>query len=227
MKIRSSFIHPVVPNLYECICSAELKGRYSEECGKQSSSGAPLTLKIFFFQWKSMVAQNSLVTNRRSAMGFLMTTEGQDLGLTFHPKDSFVIKNTNSPAFESSPHHSSRTLTERISLLRTQRRISQQRWVRRVGSSISVRETGKLRSTPGTSWESVGDGEDLPHGHLLGRPGRAFQIPDALMGPRGVAGGPYQPGSEFKWLSFQGGVSYEARSSPGAHRVRSRARSVP
>ncbi len=47
MKILSSFTHPrVVPNLYECLCSAEHKGRYSEECGKQSSSGAPLT--IFF-----------------------------------------------------------------------------------------------------------------------------------------------------------------------------------
>ncbi len=44
MKILSSFTHPqVVPNLYECLCSAEHKGRYSEECGKQSSSGAPLT----------------------------------------------------------------------------------------------------------------------------------------------------------------------------------------
>ncbi len=40
MKILSSFTHPqVVPNLYECLCSAEHKGRYSEECGKQSSSG--------------------------------------------------------------------------------------------------------------------------------------------------------------------------------------------
>ncbi len=45
----SSFTHPqVVPNLYECICSAEHKGRYSEECGKQSSSGAPLTSIVFF-----------------------------------------------------------------------------------------------------------------------------------------------------------------------------------
>ncbi len=40
MNILSSFTHPqVVPNLYECLCSAEHKGRYSEECGKQSSSG--------------------------------------------------------------------------------------------------------------------------------------------------------------------------------------------
>ncbi len=32
MKIVSSFTHPqVVPNLYECLCSAEHKGRYSEE----------------------------------------------------------------------------------------------------------------------------------------------------------------------------------------------------
>ncbi len=48
MKILS-FTHPqVVPNLYECLCSAEHKGRYSEECGKQSSSGAPLTSIVFF-----------------------------------------------------------------------------------------------------------------------------------------------------------------------------------
>ncbi len=50
MKILSSFTHPqVVPNLYECLCSAEHKGTYSEECGKQSSSGAPLTSIVFFF----------------------------------------------------------------------------------------------------------------------------------------------------------------------------------
>ncbi len=31
-KILSSFTHPqVVPNLYECVCSAEHKGRYFEE----------------------------------------------------------------------------------------------------------------------------------------------------------------------------------------------------
>ncbi len=49
MKIlSSSFTHPeVAPNLYECLCSAEHKGRYSEECGKQSSSGAPLTSIVF------------------------------------------------------------------------------------------------------------------------------------------------------------------------------------
>ncbi len=40
LKILSSFTHPqVVPNLYEFLCSAEHKGRYSEECGKQSRSG--------------------------------------------------------------------------------------------------------------------------------------------------------------------------------------------
>ncbi len=50
MKILSSFTHPqVVPNLYECLCSAEHTGRYSEECGKQSSSGAPLTSIVLFF----------------------------------------------------------------------------------------------------------------------------------------------------------------------------------
>ncbi len=49
MKILSSFtLLQVVPNLYEFICSAEHKGRYYEECGKQSSSGAPLTFIVFF-----------------------------------------------------------------------------------------------------------------------------------------------------------------------------------
>ncbi len=50
MKILSAFTHPqVVPNLYEFLCSAEHKGRYSEECGKRSNSGAPLTSIVFFF----------------------------------------------------------------------------------------------------------------------------------------------------------------------------------
>ncbi len=44
-----SFTHAVVPNLYVCLCSAEHKGRYSEGCGKQSSSGAPLTSIVFVF----------------------------------------------------------------------------------------------------------------------------------------------------------------------------------
>ncbi len=49
-KILSLFTYPqVVPNLYDCLCSTEHKGRYSEECGKQSSSGAPMTSIVFFF----------------------------------------------------------------------------------------------------------------------------------------------------------------------------------
>ncbi len=58
MKILSSFTHPqVVPNLYECLCSAEHKGRYSEECGKQQFWGT----SIFFptTVWKSMVQRHS------------------------------------------------------------------------------------------------------------------------------------------------------------------------
>ncbi len=57
MKNMSSFTYlltQVVPNLYECLCSAEHKGRYSKECGKQSHSGAPLTSILFFpLLWKS------------------------------------------------------------------------------------------------------------------------------------------------------------------------------
>ncbi len=53
MKILLSFTRPqVVPNLYECVC-AEHKGRYSEECGKQSSSGAQLTSIVFFSYYGS------------------------------------------------------------------------------------------------------------------------------------------------------------------------------
>ncbi len=33
----------------ECLCSAEHKGRCSEECGQQSSSGAPFTSIVFLF----------------------------------------------------------------------------------------------------------------------------------------------------------------------------------
>ncbi len=54
MKIMSSFAHPqVVLHLYKYLCSAEHKGRYSEECEKQSNSGVPLTSIVFFFlrQW--------------------------------------------------------------------------------------------------------------------------------------------------------------------------------
>ncbi len=80
MKIVSSFSHPqVVPNLYECLCSAEHKGRYSEECGKQSSSGAPLTSIVFIFLlWKSMVPQNSLVTNFLQNI-FLCVRQNKDI----------------------------------------------------------------------------------------------------------------------------------------------------
>jgi len=55
ITILSSFTHlQVVPNLYECVCSAEHKRRYSEECGK---------CILGHQYWKSMVPQNSLVTN--------------------------------------------------------------------------------------------------------------------------------------------------------------------
>ncbi len=54
MKIVSSFTHPqVVPNLNECLSSAEHKVRCSEECGKQSSSGAPLTPMCLFSYYGS------------------------------------------------------------------------------------------------------------------------------------------------------------------------------
>ncbi len=55
MKILLSFTHPqVVPNLYKCLCSAEHKGRYFEECGKQSISGASLTSIVFGFPIKEV-----------------------------------------------------------------------------------------------------------------------------------------------------------------------------
>ncbi len=50
MKILSSIYSPSSSSKpVWCLCSAEHKGRYSEECGKQSSSGAPLTSIVFFF----------------------------------------------------------------------------------------------------------------------------------------------------------------------------------
>ncbi len=49
MKILSFAPPQVVPNLYECVCSAEHKERYSEECRKQSCSGALLTSILFVF----------------------------------------------------------------------------------------------------------------------------------------------------------------------------------
>ncbi len=73
------------------------------------------------------------------------------------------------------------------------------------------------------SRSSVGDGEDLPPGLLLGRPGRALQIQDAILEPQGLAGGLSQPGSASEWLCLQGGVRSRARSVLRAHRVRSRA----
>ncbi len=63
MKFRSSFTPPqVVPNLYEVLCSAEQKGRYSEDSLLPGCFGAPLTSivgkKIL---WNSMVPQNCSV----------------------------------------------------------------------------------------------------------------------------------------------------------------------
>ncbi len=80
MKIMSSFTHPqVVPNLYECLCYAEHKERYSEECRKQSSSGVPFTSIVFcFLPWMSMVPQNSLVTNKRQNI-FLCVRQNKEI----------------------------------------------------------------------------------------------------------------------------------------------------
>ncbi len=49
----------VDPNLYECVCSAEHKGRYSEECGNR----AVLDHSICFSTVEVNGAQNSLITN--------------------------------------------------------------------------------------------------------------------------------------------------------------------
>ncbi len=50
MKILSSFTLPqVVPNLYECLCSAEHKGRYSEECGKTEQFWGTIDFHSIFF----------------------------------------------------------------------------------------------------------------------------------------------------------------------------------
>ncbi len=60
MKILSSFTHSrVFPNLYECVCSAKHKERYSEDCGNR----AVLIIVFVSLLWKSMVPQNSLITN--------------------------------------------------------------------------------------------------------------------------------------------------------------------
>ncbi len=138
----------------------------------------------------------------------------------------FIIKRNNSLHLSPRPHLSWQNGSARRGLSRE------------LASKDGSR--GEALQYPSGRWEnwgvrqallgsrsSVGDGEYLPHGHLLGRPCRALQIPDALLGPRRVAGGLHQPGSEFKRLSLQGGVSCRAHSSPEADRVRSRARSVP
>ncbi len=79
MKILSSFTHPqVVPDLYE-FCSAEHKVRYSEECGKQSSFGAPLTSIVFFFPIMEVNgAPKSLVTNFLQNM-FLCVQQNKEI----------------------------------------------------------------------------------------------------------------------------------------------------
>ncbi len=45
-----SFTLPqVFPNLYECICSAEYKGRYSEECGKTEQFWGTIDYRSIYF----------------------------------------------------------------------------------------------------------------------------------------------------------------------------------
>ncbi len=44
--------------------------------------------------------------------------------------------------------------------------------------------------------------------------GRALQIPDALLAPRGFTGGVHQSGSEFKRLNLQDGVRSRDRFAP-------------
>ncbi len=140
---------------------------------------------------------------------------------------NFIIKNPKISAFESStPSLTWQNGSARRGLSRELASKDGSR-----GEALQYpsgrRENWGVRQALLGSSSSVGDGEYLPHGHLLGRPGRALQIPDALLGPRRVAGGLHQPGSVFKRLSLQGGVSFRARSVPGADAVRSRARSVP
>ncbi len=77
MKILSSSTHPqVVPNLYECLCSAEHKERYSEECGKQQFWGIIDFHRIFFPTME--VPQNSLVTNFLQNI-FLCVRQNKDI----------------------------------------------------------------------------------------------------------------------------------------------------
>ncbi len=64
MNILSSFTHPqVVPNQYECLCSAENKGRYSEECGKHQFWGTIDFHSIFFPTMEVNGAPKQPVTN--------------------------------------------------------------------------------------------------------------------------------------------------------------------
>ncbi len=71
-----SFTPPrVFPNLYECVSSAEHKGRYSEESGNR----AVLDHSIYFvLLWKSMVPQNSLITNFLQNI-FLCVRQNKDI----------------------------------------------------------------------------------------------------------------------------------------------------
>ncbi len=80
MKVLSSFTPPqVVPNLYECLCSAEHKGRYFEESLLPGCFGAPLTSivgkKIL---WKSMVPQNCSVSHILQNI-FLCVQQNKDI----------------------------------------------------------------------------------------------------------------------------------------------------
>ncbi len=82
-KILSSCIHPqVVPNLYECLCSAEHKGRYSEDILLPGCFGAPLTSIVGkTILWKSMVPYNcSVKINGLASTTFSLE---QKSGLTF------------------------------------------------------------------------------------------------------------------------------------------------
>ncbi len=88
----------------------------------------------------------------------------------------------------------------------------QQAWVQQVSSSTSVRERGALRSTSGAFGRALGDREDLPPGLLLGGASRASQSLNAILEPKGVAGGLPLSGSSSERLSLQGGVSCGPRS---------------
>ncbi len=65
MKIMSLFTHPqVVSNLYECIFSAEQQRKIFWRMWETEQFWGTIDFhSIFFLLWKSMVPQNSLVTN--------------------------------------------------------------------------------------------------------------------------------------------------------------------